>query len=222
MPLGWLLEDADVDKNQCTTIKLSGSLATKFGREHKRFLDTGTTTEAFSALKNTLQGFEGFIKGQAKLGLQYAIFRNGRNTGQDEFDLAGTREIRTVPVIAGSKRGGVLQTIVGAVLIVAGAFLYYTPVGAPLITAGIGMVAGGVVQMISPQTKGLKGREAAENAPSYAFGGAVNTTAAGNPVGIGYGKRRIGGAIISVGIYAEDIATIKRPIQSAGGNRNHE
>ncbi len=51
-----------MDKNKCTTIKLSGSLATKFGREHKRFLDTGTTTEAFSALKNTLQGFEGFIK----------------------------------------------------------------------------------------------------------------------------------------------------------------
>lgn len=80
------------------------------------------------------------------------------------------------------------------------------------------MVAGGVVQMLSPQAKGLKGSEAAENAPSYAFGGAVNTTAAGNPVGIGYGKRRIGGAIISAGIYAEDIATSQRPIQSGGSN----
>ncbi len=210
-----------MDKNQCTTIKLSGSLAAKFGREHKRFLDTGTTTEAFSALKNTLQGFEGFIKEQAKLGLRYAIFRNGRNTGQDEFDLAGTREIRIVPVIAGSKRGGVLQTIIGAVMIVAGVVLSFTPLAGAspyLIQGGIAVMAGGVIQMLSPQAKGLKGREAAENAPSYAFGGAVNTTAAGNPVGIGYGKRRIGGAIISAGIYAEDIATTKRPIQSGGGN----
>ncbi|MGI2121945.1 tail assembly protein [Shewanella baltica] len=209
-----------MDNNQCTIIKLSGSLAKKFGREHKRFLDTGTTIEAFSAIKNTLNGFEQFIKEQAKLGLRYAIFRNGKNTGEDEFSLAGSREIRIVPVIGGSKRGGILQTIVGVVLIVAGAFLSATPFGAPLIGAGISMVAGGVIQMLSPQAKGLKGREAAENAPSYAFGGAVNTTAAGNTVGIGYGKRRIGGAIISAGIYAEDIATTKRPIQSGGGNGN--
>ncbi len=205
-----------MNSQQLTTIKLSGSLAKKFGREHKRFLDTGTTTEAFSALKNTLQGFELFIKEQAKLGLRYAIFRNGRNTGQDEFDLSGTREIRIVPVITGSKRAGILQTIIGAVLIVAS----FIPGLQMLMAPGVAMVAGGVVQMLSPQAKGLKGREAAENAPSYAFGGAVNTTAAGNPVGIGYGKRRIGGAIISAGIYAEDIATSKRPIQSGGGNGN--
>ena len=199
-----------------TTIKLSGSLAKKFGREHKRLLETGTTSEAFSAIKNTLQGFDRFIVEQAKLGLRYAIFRNGKNTGQDEFDLSGSREIRIVPVIGGSKRGGVLQTILGAVLIVVG---YMFPVvAAYAIPAGIGMVAGGVVQMLSPQAKGLKGREASDNAPSYAFGGAVNTTAAGNPVGIGYGKRRIGGAIISAGIYAEDIAVSKRSVQNGGGN----
>lgn len=197
-----------------TTIKLSGSLAAKFGRVHQRLLETGTTNEAFSALKNTLQGFELFIKEQAKLGLRYAIFRNGRNTGQDEFDLSGTREIRIVPVITGSKRAGILQTIIGAGLIVAS----FIPGLQMLMAPGVAMAAGGVVQMLSPQAKGLKGRESDENAPSYAFGGAVNTTAAGNPVGIGYGKRRIGGAIISAGIYAEDIATSKRPIQSGGGS----
>lgn len=203
-----------MNSNEMTVIKLSGSLAVKFGREHRRLLDSGTTTEAFSAIKNTLQGFEQFIKEQAKLGMRYAIFRNGKNTSQDEFDLSGSREIRIVPVISGSKRGGILQTILGAVIIVAGFWTSNTP----LIAMGASMVAGGVVQMLSPQAKGLKGREASENAPSYAFGGAVNTTAAGNPVGIGYGKRRIGGAIISAGIYAEDIATSKRPIQSGGGN----
>ncbi|MGI2024869.1 tail assembly protein [Shewanella glacialipiscicola] len=201
---------------QLTTIKLSGSLAAKFGRFHLRLLETGTTNEAFSALKNTLHGFDLFIKQQAKLGLCYAIFRNGHNTGADEFDLAGTNEIRIVPVIGGSKRGGILQTIVGAVMIVAG--VYFNQPW--LIQAGVGLVAGGVIQMLSPQAKGLKGREAAENAPSYAFGGAVNTTAAGNPVGIGYGKRRIGGAIISAGVYAEDIAVSKRPIQSGGSGSN--
>lgn len=208
-----------MNSNEMTVIKLSGSLAVKFGREHRRLLDSGTTTEAFSAIKNTLQGFEQFIKEQAKLGMRYAIFRNGRNTGEDEFGLSGTREIRIVPVIAGGKRAGVMQTILGAVLIVVGVFTtIFGDYSGSVIQLGAAMVAGGVVQMLSPQARGLKGREAAENAPSYAFGGAVNTTAAGNPVGIGYGKRRIGGAIISAGIYAEDIATSKRPIQSGGGN----
>lgn len=208
-----------MNSSEMTVIKLSGSLAVKFGREHRRLLDTGTTTEAFSAIKNTLKGFEQFIKEQAKLGMRYAIFRNGLNTGEDEFGLSGTREIRIVPVITGSKRAGVMQTILGAVLIVVGVFTtIFGDYSGSVIQLGAAMVAGGVVQMLSPQSRGLKSREAAENAPSYAFGGAVNTTAAGNPVGIGYGKRCIGGAIISAGIYAEDIATSKRPIQSGGGN----
>lgn len=47
-------------------------------------------------------------------------------------------------------------------------------------------------------------RESPDNKPSYAFGGPVNSIAQGNPVPLGYGKRRIGGALISAGIHAED------------------
>lgn len=69
---------------------------------------------------------------------------------------------------------------------------------------GASMALGGIVQMLSPQAKGLSSSAAPENKPSYAFGGPVNTVAQGNPVGVLYGKRRIGGAIISAGIYADD------------------
>lgn len=60
--------------------------------------------------------------------------------------------------------------------------------------------------MLSPQPKGVGARQSAENTASYAFGGPVNTVAQGNPVAIGYGERRIGGAIISAGVYTEDQA----------------
>jgi len=93
--------------------------------------------------------------------------------------------------------GGVLQTIVVGVIFSA------TPFGAPLIGAGIGLVAGGVVQMLSPQAGGLKTSAAPENTPGYAFGSAKNTTASGNPVPLCIGERRWGGAIISAEIYAE-------------------
>lgn len=103
-------------------------------------------------------------------------------------------------MIVGSKRAGILQTIVGVALIIMSPFT-----GGATLAPGIAFAAGGVIQMLSPQaTNGLKSSAAPENTPGYAFGSAKNTTASGNPVPLCYGKRRIGGAIISAGIYAED------------------
>ncbi|VVM40558.1 hypothetical protein PS631_00259 [Pseudomonas fluorescens] len=162
--------------------------------------------EVFRALKATVPGFEEEVKRLSGLGMRFAIFRNRRNVGEGDLSRGGAREIRIVPVIGGSKRGGILQTILGAVMIVAGLFFSATPFGAPLIGAGIGLVAGGVIQMLSPQAKGLSQSGSPANMPSYAFGSAKNTTASGNPVPICIGRRRWGGAIISASIYAEDKA----------------
>ena len=181
-----------------TTIKLSGSLAQKFGRLHRRQVSSGDTWEVFRALKATIDGFEAEIRRLDRLGLRFAIFRNRKNVGADAFGMGGAREIRIVPVIEGSKRGGILQIVLGVVLIAASYF------GAPTAPAGIALLAGGVIQMLSPQAAGLKQSASPENMPSYAFGSAKNTTASGNPVPICIGERRWGGAIISASIYAED------------------
>ncbi len=181
-----------------TTIKLSGSLAQKFGRLHRRQVGSGDTWEGFRALNATIDGFEEEIRRLDRLGMRFAIFRNRKNVGADEFGMGGAREIRIVPVIEGSKRGGILQIVLGVVLIAASYF------GAPTAPAGIALLAGGVIQMLSPQAAGLKQSASPENMPSYAFGSAKNTTASGNPVPICIGDRRWGGAIISASIYAED------------------
>jgi predicted phage tail protein len=73
-----------------------------------------------------------------------------------------------------------------------------------LLSGGIAMTAGGVIQLLSPQAKGLSQSASPDNLPSYAFGSAKNTTASGNPVAICIGERRWGGAIISASILAED------------------
>ncbi|QOQ76492.1 tail assembly protein [Pseudomonas poae] len=182
-----------------TVIKLSGSLAQKFGRLHRRQVASGDTWEVFRALKATIEGFEAEIRRLDRMGLRFAIFRNRKNVGADEFGMGGTKEIRIVPVVEGAKRAGLLQTIIGVVLIAAS---YVT--GGSTLATGIALVAGGVVQMLSPQAAGLKQSASPENQPSYAFGSAKNTTASGNPVPICIGERRWGGAIISASIYAED------------------
>jgi len=182
-----------------TTIKLSGSLAQKFGRLHRRQVGSGDTWEVFRALKATIDGFEAEIRRLDRLGLRFAIFRNRKNAGQDQFGMGGTKEVRIVPVVEGAKRAGLLQTIIGVVLIAAS---YFT--GGATLSTGIALLAGGVIQMLSPQAAGLKQSASPENMPSYAFGSAKNTTASGNPVPICIGERRWGGAIISASVYAED------------------
>lgn len=185
-----------------TIIKLSGSLAQKFGRIHRRQIDSGEVWEVFKALKATLEGFEAEIQRLDGMGLRFAVFRNRKNVGAEDFGRGGTREVRIVPVIGGSKRGGLLQTIVGVAMVVAGAVTGQ----AWAMQIGAAMALGGVIQMLSPQAKGLSQSAAPENRPSYAFGSANNTTASGNPVPICIGERRWGGAIISASIYAEDKA----------------
>lgn len=182
-----------------TRIYLSGSLARKFFRFKDYQLDSGCAWEGFKALKNTVDGFAEEIARLSSLGLRFAIFRNRKNSGEDDLGIGGTREIRIVPVISGAKRAGILQTVLGVVLIAMSSITN----GATL-APGIALTAGGVIQMLSPQAPGLKQSASPENSPSYAFGSAKNTTASGNPVPICIGERDWGGIIISASIYAQD------------------
>ena len=182
-----------------TRIILGGFLGKKYGKEYNLLLGRGDPREAVRALDANFPGFAKDIADAQLKGLRFAVFKNGKNIGEDQLDLGGARELKFVPVVQGSKRAGILQTIVGIALIIASPFT-----GGATMAPGIALAAGGVVQMLSPQVRGVSNSAAPENTPSYAFGSAKNTTASGNPVPICIGRRRWGGAIISAAIYAED------------------
>jgi len=195
-----------------TTIRLYGALGARFGRVHK--LAVQTSAEAVKALCINFDGLEDYLMNAKKNGVTFAVFRGKRNIGVQDFqELAGKSDIRIAPVMEGAKKAGMFQTILGAVMVVAGIIIGvatgWTGVGltfgAGLIMSGASMMAGGIYQLLSPQPKGLQGRDDPDNKPSYAFGGSVNTLAMGNPVAPLWGEREIGGAIISAGIVAEDI-----------------
>lgn len=194
--------------NKYRTVRLYGVLGVTFGRVHRLVIDT--PREAIKALSVTIPGFERFLQTAKGRGLTFAVFNGKKNIGLDEIKFSGREDIRIAPIIIGSKKAGVFQTILGAVMVAAGALISVysagsmSAFGSQLAWAGGAMMLGGVVQMLSPMQNGLARREDPDNKPSYAFGGPVNTIAQGNPVPIGYGKRRVGGAIISAGIYAED------------------
>ncbi|MEG5949691.1 tail assembly protein [Enterobacter kobei] len=195
-----------------TTIRLYGALGARFGRVHK--LAVQTSAEAVKALCINFDGLEDYLMNAKKNGMTFAVFRGKRNIGAQDFqELAGDSDIRIAPVMEGAKKAGMFQTILGAVMVVAGVITGVATgwtgagltFGAGLIMSGASMMAGGIYQMLSPQPKGLQGRDDPDNKPSYAFGGAVNSLAMGNPVPLLYGEREIGCGIISAGIVAEDI-----------------
>ncbi len=188
------------------TVRLYGQLGSRFGRSFR--LAVNSPAEAVRALCAILPGFQQYLARAKENGMAFAVFVGKQNLTKDQLqDPPGNEDIRIAPVLLGSKRGGVLQTIIGVVLIV---ISYVFPVTAPyLLQPGIAMVIGGVVQMLGPQPKGLGSQDSPENRPNYSMNGTVNTQAQGNPVPVAYGGHDTkgmltGSAVISGGIMAED------------------
>jgi predicted phage tail protein len=192
------------------TVRLYGVLGARFGREFK--LAVNSPREAAHALSMMIPGFREFMRDAKSKGMEFAVFLGKQNLRRDQIDdPPGSDDIRIAPVLVGSKRGGVLQTIVGAVLIIVGVWMNVVAPGsgAGFVNLGLSMVIGGVVQMLSPQPKGLGAKDSPENAPSYSMNGTVNTQAQGNPVPYAFGGHDtkgmfVGSAVISGGILAED------------------
>lgn len=188
------------------TIQLHGILAKKFGKTFK--LSVNSTKEAMRALCVQLTGFEAFMMNAHKQGLRFAVFHDKHNVGEDELEMTHTAKIiRVVPVVEGSKKEGVLETVIGTVLVVAGVVVTgmgFAPAGAALIGAGIGLVVGGISQMLMPKVDAQDNNQDGNKA-NKGFGGAVTTIAQGNPVPILYGEREIGGFIMSASQLPEDM-----------------
>lgn len=182
------------------TVRLYGVLGARFGRVHH--LAVASCGEAIHALSVMLPGFRRFLRLGHERGLEFAVFRGKQNVSEGELEMRSGQpdDIRIAPIIVGSKSGGLFATIAGAVLIVVGAISqqYW------LAAIGAGMMLGGIAMNMAPSTTGLLGDESEGNKSSYAFGGAVTTTAQGRCKPLLYGERDVGGALASAGIYAED------------------
>ena len=187
------------------TIKLYGVLAKKFGKQFK--FDVANTREAMRALSTQVPGFENFMLHAHEHGLTFAVWQDKDNIDAKQLDLnTDASVIKVVPKIIGAGgNSGLLSTILGAVMIAASFIPGVGQALAPvLLGAGIGMLVGGVAQMLMPKIDNTQNQNEDGNKANKGFGGAVTTIAQGNPVPILYGQREIGGFIASAGQYPED------------------
>ena len=201
------------------TIKLYGVLGKKFGKEFH--LAVESTREAVKALSVQVPGFEQFMLTAHEQGLTFAVFQDHENISEDQVDFeTGAKVIKIVPKVIGSGgNNGILQTILGVVLIVVGYFTFGTTsaYGVALIGAGAGMAIGGITQMLTPKVD-AQDQNQDGNRANKGFGGAVTTVAQGNPVPILYGQREVGGFIINAGQFAVDTFSSADAGYTGGGS----
>jgi predicted phage tail protein len=141
----------------------------------------------------------------------YHVFVGKDNIGESELTLpCGSKNvIKIVPATIGNGgngrpgRPGVFQTILGAVLVVAGS---YIPGAQGLVPVGISMLVGGVAQLLTPLPESLAPREDPANKPNFLFSGPVNTYSQGHSVSLCYGRLRVGSAVISASVVTNQMS----------------
>jgi predicted phage tail protein len=197
------------------TVLLYGHLGRRFGRRHR--YDVRSPAEAVRALCATIPGFRVYLAEHSAPGYRVLVGKDARDL--DTLAMPANEAIKIVPVTAGAGKG-LGSVILGAALIGFGVMTGGAGLGlgaaweaggtvfAGYLAANIGLslVLGGVAQMLAPQPKTPGTSDRPENKPSYAFDGAVNTAAQGNPVPVCYGRLIVGSQVISAGMVAEEYA----------------
>ena len=182
-------------------VRFYGSLK-QFGTEFR--LDCKTPAEVVQALTSQIPKLRQFI--------QQGLFtvRVGREYLDNRYLEQGLNQhlkddatVHFTPVLKGSKKAGLFQTIVGAVMVVVGVFTSWAG-GAALIAGGIGLIAGGVAQMLTKMPSMSTGKDA-ERKQSTSFSNLSNMAAQGRPMPLAYGRIRVGSLIISQGVKTMDI-----------------
>lgn len=192
--------------NRLREVRLYGHLGERYGRVHR--FAVRSVGEAVRALMANFPTFEADLIGSDPRETRYRVWFGARRLGREDLQLGGSGVIRIAPALSGAKSRGTFQIVLGIVLIAAGVLINYStygagsPLGNALISAGVALVLGGVIQLLMPLPKADKPRD--DPASSY-FDGPVQTGSQGSAVPVLYGELYIGSVVISAGIDVEQV-----------------
>jgi predicted phage tail protein len=153
-----------------------------------------TVAEAILRVTSQLEGFRpDAIRGRKRI--QVA----GHNSIESQFAPSTTTDIHIFPAMSFAKDQGLIQTVIGFVLIVTAVLLfpYFPNVAIAIGSAGIGMVIGGVMQMLTPAPSIDKPGDRSKYIPAKG-----NTVRIGTPIPVLYGTYRASPHILSINIDA--------------------
>ncbi|AWY03342.1 tail assembly protein [Pasteurella multocida] len=195
-------------------VKFYGSLR-QFGTSFK--LDAENTAEIIRALTSQIPKLREFIqKGYFTVRIAKEYIDNRYLEKGLFYKLKEGMTVHFTPVLKGSKRGGVFQTILGAALV--GAAFLLGPVGFGLLSAnsawvvgglGASLMLGGVAQLLTrqPQMPAINEKEKKQ---STSFSNLSNMAAQGRMVPLAYGRIRCGSLVISQGVQTLDVNIVEK------------
>lgn len=182
--------------------------------------DAATVAEAINALCLMTNAFNP-IPGQQR----HQMRVRGYSTREDLYRPLRDDEvdIHLHPDFSGSKQAGMIQIVIGVVLVAVAVMM---PATVPLwgagaeavslsassvLMAGVGMMGAGVLAALSPApqmdtpTWNNSGSAMNPDASKY-LGAPKNTSKSGTRIPIGYGRHRLYGQVLSINIDAKDVA----------------
>ncbi|MCW9717324.1 tail assembly protein [Avibacterium sp. 21-599] len=199
-------------------VRFYGALK-QFGAAFK--LEAETPAECIKALTSQIPKLREFIQQglfTVRIGREYL---DNRYLEKGLFyKLKAGMTVHITPMLKGAKKGGVFQTILGAVLI---AIAYFNPFGylsgpavSAMYAAGAGMMISGVAMMLTPQPSMPGVSDEKEKKQSTAFSNRSNMIAQGRMVPLAYGRILTGSMVISQGVRTIDVEVFKSQEQEVG------
>lgn len=133
------------------------------------------------------------------------IWYEGRVIDPADYGATEIHSCSEIVFFARPGKGGILKTIVGAIMIIGGILLWSTWAGPLLVYGGIGMMTSGLAEVIWPQR--IQTNFEPPNNKNYGWEGVrTDYAAVGSIVPVCYGRILTGGKCISQRIYAPDAA----------------
>lgn len=190
-----------------TTVNIHGSLAKEFRPSFTFAIKR--PKEVFDAISCSCPNFRNRLVELAHQGIHYSILINGKKIeNQDDLQVAGDDQIIDVaPLICGSGGSGfaIGAIVLGALTFGVGAlamggfaaFAGLASSASTIMAAGIGIASLGLQMMLAPKPDMQRPEsEVGAAKQSFAFSSKANTAEQGIPVPVGYGRLRVGSAII--------------------------
>ena len=204
-------------------VRLHGPLAKAFGM--KWMLDINSPGEAIHAIEANRPGIRKMIRDLSRKGLVFRVRTKDHDYGNDDVhgSLGKAKRVDIIPIVRGAGAG--VRFVIGAILVVVGAFVTVgsdgaaTPFGKVLISAGISLMIGAVTEWLTPVPKE---DQATENKQSWTLNGPTNTAEQGYPVPVLYGEVLTGGYPVSASVSASqvNVGGTLDPDVDMTGNRN--
>ena len=190
-------------------IRLHGALARQFGQRWD--LNVRSPREAVAAIEANAPGFRRAVMALDGQGYSFRVRTLTHDYGNEDFDLrtGSAKRLDIIPVVTGSSAGA--RFVAGAIMLGIVAFAVVstggtalTLFGQALFSTGLGLVAGSVIEMLTPTAKRDSNSGARLN--SWTFSGPGNDLGQGQPVPVIYGEVLTGGYAISGGLASSDLS----------------